>query len=322
MKPALWMVFCALVPVFATAQDCIQKIPVNVLDQKRTAITALGPEVFQARMRETIIPVRGLEQVSHRRILVLVDESGSMDRANTVGTFELQAVQNMEETLTQLLSQLPAGSSAAYGLFSKKSLFTDGFISDPKELGKAIADVKEKFKNPGTGSTALFDSLYQAALKFAPAEPGDTIVLMTDGGENSSKLIARDFERRFLSLGLRLVVLMVGGRPPNAPEEIEGPEKFLHLAQETGGSRIFIHVNDPAWGDANKVAASRALLQRFWSQEVLAGYVMHLQVPAGDKKPRKWTLQVKSADNLKFDHAILQYPDILMPCPVNTAAVH
>src|SRR5262249_22394803 len=138
MKPVPWLALCALVPVFAGGQGSIHKVPVNVLNRNRIAIASVQPEACQSRIQKYIIPIRAVEHVAYRRILVMVDESGSMAPSNDFGSCLGQAMQNVKETLTQLLSELPAGSSGAYGLFNKKMLLTDGFISDPQELTRAI----------------------------------------------------------------------------------------------------------------------------------------------------------------------------------------
>jgi len=68
---------------YALAQDCTQTLPINVLDQKMgTGVEALQSSLFQARMGDLSIPIIGVQKVEHRRVLVLVDQSGSMARRN------------------------------------------------------------------------------------------------------------------------------------------------------------------------------------------------------------------------------------------------
>jgi hypothetical protein len=318
-RAALLMVIsCGLL---AAAQDCTQTVPMNALDQKTgRAVTLLSSDVFQARMGTMTVPITAIKPVKERRILVLVDQSGSMAPKNNLGSHQKEALQITEDTLAELLTDLPGGVSVAYGFFNDKMVFTEGFFSDSRQLQQAIADTRQKLQKPGSGGTALFDALQQAMLRFGTPHSGDVIVLLSDGGENKSKSTERESVKEFRRSGLRLTLLLVNQHSSEWAEPYVST--VIGLAEETGGAISTIDINDPSWTTKKDAAANQTALRRFWTEEVLSGYVLQVQVPSSLKKPRKWKVQVNTGTDAQLKHVTLQYPEKLEPCPVSTAAVH
>jgi VWA domain-containing protein len=302
----------------AHAQDCTQTLPINVLDQKTgNAVTALKPESLQARMGESAARITGIAPAKKRRILVLADESGSM-----VGNPQKIAVQAVEETIGELLAYLPDGTSVAYGFFSDISVFTPEFFSDPERLRQAIAEARTQMPTTGKGGTPLFDALHQAMLRFGTIRPGDTIVVLTDAGENTSKLRPSKVGKEIRGSGLRLVLLLAK-LPVPIPEEVRPDgDTLIGIAQDTGGAIGAIDIIDRSWNNRKDAEVNRQALRKFWIQEVLGGFLMQVQVPASLQKPKKWSVRIDPAAYPELKHAIVQYPAKLAPCQLNTAAVH
>lgn len=284
MKPVFCMAFCVLIH-FAAAQDCTQTVPVNVLDEKTgVAITSLQSGMFQASAGKVTVPIKGLVQVERRRIVILEDESESMAANNTPGEYQKDAMEATDETFNSLLSQLPLGVSVAYGFFNDKAVFTDGFFQDSHKLEEAIANAKRQLKKPGTGDTALFDSLREAVRLFQTPQVGDTIVVVTDGGENKSKLGNVELETELHASGVRLVLVLVKHPHPESPEESEYVDWLPRLATRTGGTTAVIDITNRSWRDPKDVTLNRAALREFWIQQVLSGYIMEVQVPAKGRR--------------------------------------
>jgi hypothetical protein len=303
------------------AQDCTQTLPLNVVDQQTgNAVTPLQLEAFHARMGEVAIRITAISPVERRRVLVLVDTSGSMAPKNNVGSHQKEALEVTEQTLTELLKELPRGVSIAYGLFNDKAVFTEGFFSDFKQLQQAIAETRQKLEKQDEGGTALFDALQQATGRFETPQPGDTIVLLSDGGENKSKTTEGKFEKEMRRSGVRVALLFVNQRStdyaaPFVPTIIE-------LAHETGGAVGIIDISDMSWASKKEGSSNREALRRFWTQQILNGYLMQVQTPATLVKPRKWKLTIGAKNNAELKHVTIQYPAKLAPCAVSKAAVH
>ena len=302
----------------AHAQDCAQTLPLNVLDPKTgNALMSLTPESLQARMGEAPVRIAGIAPAAKRRVLVLVDESGSM-----LGNPQKKALQSVEETVGELLAHLPDGTSVAYGFFSDTSVFTPEFFSDPERLRQAIAEARTQMPTTGKGDTPLFDALHQAMLRFGTPQPGDTIVVLTDAGENKSKLRPGKVGNEIRGSGLRLVLLLVKQLSPIPAEEDPYWGTLIGIAQDTGGAIGTIDTTDRSWRNRKDSELNRQALRKFWIQEVLGGFLMQVQVPAGLQKPGKWSVRIDPAAYPELKHAIIQYPAKLVPCPLNTVAVH
>ncbi len=305
----------------ALAQDCTQAIPINVLDKKTgMAVMPLQPGTFQARMGEVAIPISGVQKVEHRRVLVLVDQSGSMAPKNSVGIFQKEALEAVDETMGKLLEELPAGTSVAYGFFNDAWVFTPGFLSDPAQLRAAIVETRKQLPRPGKGETPLFDALHQAMLRFGEPQPGDTIMVLPDTGENRSKIHPGAVEEELRRSGLRLALLLV---QQHAPVEVTPYwDTLISLAEDTGGAVGTIETADRSWLSRKDSEPNREALRRFWTQEVLGGYVMRVQTPTTLAKARKWSVRIDARTSPELKGAIIQYPPKLTPCTVSTAAAH
>lgn len=305
----------------AAAQDCTQTVPVNVLDQNTgNAVTALSPELFQARVGDGAIRITGIKPVERRRVLVLVDQSTSMAQKDGVGSYQKEALEAVEETLAELREKLPAGTSLAYGFFNDTAVFTPGFLSDPAKLRDAIAEAKKQLPRPEKGETSLFDALHQALLRFGVLMPGDTMVVLTDTGENKSKMHPGGVEKELRKSGLRVALLLVQRHEPI--EVTPYWDVMTSLAEYSGGPVETIDIGDRSWLRRKDSESNREALRKFWTQEILGGYLMQVQTPATLAKARKWSLRINPTNHPELKHVTIEYPAKLAPCAISAAANH
>jgi hypothetical protein len=82
-----------------------------------------------------------------------------------------------------------------------------------------------------------------------------------------------------------------------------------------------INVAGNTWTGAKEPEEERRELRRFWNNEVLAGYLLHFNVPIAAKNQRKWMLSVDRLPGQKTK-ILAAYPSRLNACPVTTAAAH
>jgi len=319
-----WIFYLLLIlAARAVAQDCTQTVPVRVVDRDTGApIEDLTREMVTARMGETPLAISAPTRIRASRIFVLIDESGSMEGAKPFSR-QREALRSLKQTLSILMAQLPPGVSIQFGLFNEKWAFTDTFISDPRELQKAIAEVKARFGKGPYGHTAIYDSLHEALRRFGAPQLGDSILLLTDGDDNISKLGAKKLEQEFRAANARLLTLMV--YQPHVildviPEEEEfGRDAVQDLLEKTGGSTLGIDPKSPAWADPKNKLRTAEMVRRFWNERVLSTDVIQVQVPGTLTKEAKWTLSVNREADARLKHAVVIYPTRLSPCPVATA---
>jgi len=313
--------FAAAMTVTAAGQDCTQSVPVGVIEQRTAALIApVALDALQARMGSTPLRITSLDRVRGRRIMILVDASGSMGEMTDIPSYQGPALRTIKQTLRDLMEELPSGASVEYGLFSTKSAFSEAFISDPKELEKNIEAVTARFGKTGFGHTALFDALHKALMRFGTPQPGDSILLLTDGGDNSSQLTAGKLEHEFHAANTRLLTLLVLQR--GREFELEAVDQVLDLVTKTGGSSLSIYTTDDSWLGKKGLGENVQVLRRFWNDKILFGYVAQVQVPGSFKDDKKWTLSLNRETDPRLKNATPVYPDHLSACPVARAAAH
>jgi len=324
-KVVLLFMVAFLSPILSIGQDCTQTVPIDVIDRDSGApIVPLTAEALRARMGDTPLPVTALERIPTSRIVVLIDESGSMGES-VIPAMSLrsqgQSLRTIKQALSDLMEELPPGVSVEYGLFNDKWLFTEAFVSDPKELRKRIDDVTSRFGKTGFGKTALYDSLHEALLRLGKPQLADTILLLTDGGDNKSQRTAKELEHEFGVAGARLLTMMVYGpeaRLGLAPES-EQSGLVQQLVSNTGGSTLAINSTSGFWTDKKASAAFVQMVRYFWQHQVLARYVAHVQVPTALRTEKKWTLSLNPDVDPRLRRGVVVYPHRLSPCSVTTA---
>jgi hypothetical protein len=323
-----WVCYCLLILAApAVAQDCTQTVPVRIVDRYTGApIEDLTREMVTARMGKTPLPISAPTRIRASRIIVLIDESGSMAGiASPNSPFshaQRDAVLDVEQTLGELMGKMPPGVSIEYGLFNNKWVFSDTFVSDPVELRKNIDEVTARFGKAPSGHTAIYDSLHEALKRFGAPQIGDSILLLTDGGDNSSKLTAKKLEQAFRDANARLFTVMVNELPLTSPQLETASPSLQDLVKKTGGSFLAVNLDSPWWAEKENSLRNAQMVRRFWNERVLSTDVIRVQVPGTLTKEAKWTLSLNREADARLKHAVAIYPTRLGPCAVATARAH
>jgi von Willebrand factor type A domain len=322
MRHALWIAVLALAH-WAWSQECKQAVPAIILDEKaRTFISTVTAEQLQAKVGGVLVPVTSVEPITTSRVLILIDDSGSME-GNRVGSgfsYQEQALAQVNRALKELVNDLPGGFQVEYGIFHNRAIFGGRFSSDPKELSDSLAEVAARLGHPKMRKTALYDAIHEGLAQFDSPRPGDSILVLTDGEDNASILSAEKLQREAAGKGVRLFTILIKKKAPFSPEELSAGLVF-DFAERTGGSVHIIDAGTALWLSDKASERERQDLRRFWAEEVVSGYVLHFAMPPGSKKDQKWTLSVSRAANPK-GRIVAAYPSHLRPCPLTTAAAH
>lgn len=253
----------------AAAQECTIRVWASFYDQRTTEeIQTLKTEDLEVKLDGKKLPVTSASRDVNNRLLILLETEGSAKNdklADLVNTVTLQA------------RQAPEGKPVAFGVFAEKALFTKGFSSEPEMRAAAINTVIEE-AGPLGKRVALWDALHQALELFGPHQPGDTILLVGDPYDDSSRHTADSVEKEFITKGTRLFMMrrMHGSRVDRDflwnSHELE-KTVLARVTQETGGL----------------LSEYMASLIRFsW-----AGYVLEIKLPPGVSRPHKWKVQFR-----------------------------
>ena len=314
MRPTLFLLL-ALVTCSAQAQECTQTMPAIMLDEETRAFEpSISAERLHAKLGGHTFPVTSAERISGFRVLILIDNSGSMEEESP-RVHEHNALVGINRVLRDLLDHLPQGVSVKYGMFDSYAVFSNEFASDAKELQRSLPELTERLKHKGLKKTALYDALKEALAQFGQAQVGDSIVVVTDGQDNSSKIDARRLQEEASDRSIRLFTILLE-RELTYDDVGWGP--VLDFAERTGGSVHRIHAMKASWINSKNSDAENKL-RRFWNDEVLSGYLLRFNVPAAEKKHSKWLLSVDRLPGQKH-RVVASYPSRLHPCPAAVAA--
>ena len=303
----------------ALAQDCTQIMPAIMVDEEsRTFLSGITPDRLHAKLGRVIVPVASVERISGFRLLILFDISGSMEQKDSLFSHQHKALALVSRTLDELLDELPQGTKVEYGLFNNNAAFGPAFTANSEELRKSLSDLREQMKRRGRKATALYDALRESLARFDSPQPGDSVLLVTDGMDNESRLRAGKVEEEAARKGVRVFAILLN----EGHFDYDGSRLvMLDFAERTGGSVHVINVAGNAWTGAKEPEEERRELRRFWNNEVLAGYLLRFNLPANAKKQGKWMLSVDRLPGQKTK-ILAAYPSRLNACPVATAAAH
>jgi len=294
----------------ALAQDCSRTIPVNVLTPETRQALLFSPESLHATVKGNPVTISRREKLHGNRILVLVDTSGSM----------VDKMPFARDALQVLIENIPSGSSIAYGFFDKQPHLSGGFTSDRKEL---IKDLEQLRTHKAYGQTALLDTIHEGLKLFNSVNPGDSVLLITDGGENHSHVRESAITKELRDSGVRafsIMLLVDNGRDFTAEEE-PGPRWLRQTAEETGGGVLTIYHNWPTL-DRKWLLQVAALVQNFWVEGVAGGYLLTVELPPNLTKPARWNLRLDPSGDKRLKNATIIYPQKLLPCTATAASVH
>ncbi|HLK09276.1 MAG TPA: VWA domain-containing protein [Candidatus Angelobacter sp.] len=317
MRPALLLLL--LSPCLALAQDCAQIVPAIMVDETtRTFLPGITADRLHAKLGSAVVPVTSVERIPGFRVLILFDTSGSMEQKDSAFIHQHKALALVNRTLDELLGELPQRTKIEYGLFNNDAAFGPAFTANPEELRRSFSDLTERMKGRKRKATALYDALRESLARFDPPQPGDSVLLVTDGMDNESRLRAGKVQEEAARKGVRVFTILITDDKP----DIDGSRLvILDFAERTGGSVHVISVDKSAWSGDKEPEAERLELRRFWNNEVLSGYLLRFNVPAGARNQRKWLLKVDRLPGQQ-SKTLAAYPSRLNACPVATAAAH
>ena len=301
------------------AQECTQAVPAIFLNETtREAVPSIAVERLHAKIGKVAIPVTALEPIRSFRVLILIDTSGSMDPSNKPFVHQRKALELVKQVLDELLEELPQYVRVEYGVFNKNADFGPEFTADPGSLRESLAASSERTNIHRNKSTALYDALGAALERFGPPQPGDSILILSDGGDNTSHAKPENIQEEAARKGVRIfTALFLGGGVPSSPTE-GSPQTMLDFAQGTGGSVHVIDVTKNDWVDDKNRENAKQEFRKFWRNQVISGYLVRLKVPSDGAKPRKWFLAVDRAPGQQ-NRIILSYPSRLQACSVQSA---
>jgi hypothetical protein len=284
-------------PRTAAAQECTSYVVVSAFDRKSgDDIDDLNAGDFQARLGNHDVAVVSATQKFTDRVLVLLQTDGTNN----------DRIEEVVSLATKMARQAPEGKPLAFGVFVKKSAFTQGFITEQKSRALAISGLREEEPNLGK-EVRLYNALHEALKVFGPHRPGDAVLVITDGYDDGSDHSGVEVKNEYVNSGTRLFVAL-----RRTPSRVSGnfmwtsPEPLIHFVQKmseiTGGMYTMFSARDFSFA---------------WE-----GYMLGIQAPEGvSPKHHKLKVRLQGAAALEHKRVNLYFPERLPDCaPASTTA--
>jgi len=300
-------------PLAAEDARCTTRtILATVIDRQRNVVGGLTPAHFRGKFRGKPVQILSVTpDKRHRRIVIVVDASRSMGGERGMWTL-------VTDLAADTFRLAPPNCSFALLVFSDTIKEWVGFNQSTTILAKKLATLQME-PNRAVGKTALYDALTAALVELSPPHQGDTMYVITDGGDNASKTGRSELETALVTSGVRLFAFMPLTHfdllRSRALQEATGPSAMLDLAQVTGGN-VFSHTSPTTWfipSEKERRQQMRFALGRLYNQMGRQDR-LEIRLAAPVDKPRGWKLEIVDENGKPNRELEVLYPRKLMPC--------
>jgi hypothetical protein len=216
------------------AIPCSSTIIVNVLDQDGRPVNDLSKNGFRIRIDGRPADLQKAEyKVIPRRMVLIIDLSGSME-----GRVRSLANAAAEEFISSAPLELPI----AMVLSSGKNIETTGFDHPRNQTAVELKRIMEA-RGAAKGRSAIYDAIMAGIQILQPSQLGDSIYLITDGGENSSIASGSEVREALVKNQIRLFPFVIDDNH-FAEEKFLGWRTISDLANDSGGYMFIAHLAD------------------------------------------------------------------------------
>jgi len=294
-------------PVRAQQNECRRRtVPVHISTRDGSAPPTLAGTHFQASYADKVIRIAGFgDQQSPRRMVVLLDASGSV-RGGTTAGWEATV-----EVAAQLLAVLPP-MEIGLALFAEE---IEPVVAPTTARERLVEEVERLRAGPRDTQggrrqrTALWDSLLDAAKAFGPLQPGDVLYVITDGVDNFSETRPPQVTQAFLAAGIRLFAFAIANQG-----FAYGTGELERIVEDTGGVTAAGAAGD--WRAFRAGRGTSPIGSALYAQhrQILVFHRLELELPETIVRPQLWRLELAGLDENEMKNVALSYPARLYPC--------
>jgi hypothetical protein len=314
MKTAAFILnFLIVVPGYAQQSSCLERtIPVSTSGIDGSPLPELTTMSLEGTYQRKPVIVKSVALEERLpRVVLLVDTSGSM-RTRVDATIDVAE---------GILSRLPANVKTGLAFFAIDTIPVLLPTLDRKKLIFELEALRRD-RRSYRGYTSLWSALIESVKMFRPPLPGDSVYLISGGGDNKSKENEKDAERVLGSAGVRLFALLLQSSPSRmrAPEQFDGPFRVSNVIHVTGGTPVFAtYGGDPfpfrvAFTDKEGNPTEVGQLISLQLDQLLKFYRVEITLPDLVDKPRDWKLRFTGSASSRNDKVTLIYPTLVWPC--------
>jgi hypothetical protein len=308
-----WLFLCAAQFVFGQGgPDCRQPTVIaSLIDHQGVVPTDLTSDNFRVTFEGRLTkPLSAIFTKAPRRVVVLLDVSGSMS-----GKWQVARAAAWD-----LVAALLPGSRASLMTFSEKAEIETALSPDLKAIQDWLTHEAARGFESFHGRTALYAAVQAAVALLEPIEPGDAIYVITDGGENASRMSESKVEDALRSKGVRLFGLIIPSR--FFAQEGVGRLEFADLSKQSGGFVETLSLSDsefrePAVYD-ERMQDQVWLRSRRLGLEIEAFYSLTLKLPDNPVKAKPLDINVVDGRGRSRKDLLRAYPHKLSACRVES----
>lgn len=227
------------------------------------------------------------------RFIVMLDHSGSMHPK-----WWKPAVMLAEQFAERLNENSQAGLI----------VFNDSIEQEAplQEAVRVLNGIKKLEDMEPKGRTALFSTLRESVRLLEPAEQGDVVYVLTDGGDNRSEFKFRDLQQQFQREGIRLFAVVFSDEQPLSVEERAGIFQLRELASISGGDSI-------TFQSPSDIAGMTKEIERIYA-EMVYEFTLELKVPEPFKKQMRLKVNFTGSHEPKLHFSVLHPANLFPDC--------
>lgn len=286
--------------------------------EENLLVTNLSANDFAVKVHGEPVQITGSKIGAVSRFVLVLDSSGSMSASTSMGPpFPRKRESERRNWLlfVQLAEMIVSSAPKSYAIGT--ITFGDSVrarvpLSETRvPLQEALEQGRQDLRAP-FGKSALWDAVHEAIGMLKPAQDGDFILLISDGGDNQSRLRAQELRSELVAHRIRLLPILSVGGLPMTEEERDGPSAMEMLAKSSGG--LVFSVNPRAWASRSPGEASEFLASLARSVLTVAtySYALSLDVPNLEKKEK---VRIELAGEQRARKKLkLFYPPEIGPC--------
>jgi len=303
----LGLAVIASLPAWAQQDTCLHRtLPLSFDVPAGFASTQLPLTDFRATLKSQPVKILNIapDERPHR-IVILIDASGSMTR------IFLRAI-----TYASVFVR-DAGPNAQVALlfFGADTKETIGFTQGQSAVSERLRQLREDKAAAAKlvhGKTAIYDALLAGLDLLKEPTSADSLYLISDGGESSSKAQPPEVVRRLTASGVRMFATIIPSPGPATIEEASGSEQISNLARKTGGAVM----PPPVVARAEKAKETAELLGMMsaFHYNMLHTYRLEVELPERLNKPHAWELEIAGENRKRWKDVRLRYPTELAAC--------
>ena len=165
-----------------------------------------------------------------------------------------------------------------------------GFTADPRIIEQGIDRLRA-----GAG-TAVYDTIFLAAESLIDRKGRKVLVLITDGGDTTSRTGYQDALRRAVQAEALIYSIIVVPVAADAGRNLGGEHALIQLSQDTGGKYYYaegIASLDEAFRKISEELRTQYLIAYYPNRRVSASSFRRIQVEVAKKDPGGESLQVR-----------------------------